>query len=73
MSLGSMPCLTFLVATPHPAGMLYFWNDGFDWHNPGVLICTSISRLRSIPTDTSLVSTNGKVNIRRETFPFYLG
>jgi len=70
MSLGSMPCLTSVVATPHPSGMLHFWNDGFDWHNPGVLISVSISRFRSMPTSTPLVSTSGKVNIKREHFPF---
>lgn len=70
MSLGSMPHLTSVVATPHPSGMLHFWNDGFGWHNPGVLISMNISRLRSMPTSTPPVSTSGKVNIRREPVLF---
>lgn len=65
-----MPRLTSVLATPHPSGMLHFWNDGFDWRNPGVLISMSISRLRSVPASTAPVSTSGKVNIRREPFPF---
>ena len=70
MSLGSMPCFTSVVATPHLSGMLHFWNDGFDWHNPGELISMSISRLRSMPTSAPPVSTSGKVSTRREPFPF---
>lgn len=35
-NLGSVPCLTPVVATPHPSEMLHFWNDDFDWHHPAV-------------------------------------
>lgn len=71
MSLGSVPCLTSVVATPHPSEMLHFWNDDFDWHHPVIFLFVSISRLRSVPTRTTPVSTSGKVNVRREHFPFY--
>lgn len=33
MSLGSVPCLTLVVAIPDPSEMLHFWNDEFDSHS----------------------------------------
>lgn len=71
MSLGSVPCLTSVVAIPHPSEMLHFWNNDFDWHHPVVFLFMSISRLRSVPKSTTPVSISGKVNVRMEHFPFY--
>lgn len=71
MSLGSVPCLTPVVAIPHLSEMLHFWKDDFDWHHPAVFLFMSISSLRSVPASTTPVSTSGRMNVRREHFPFY--
>lgn len=71
MSLGSVPCLTPVVATPHPSQMQHFWNDDLDWHHPAEFLFMSISMLRSMPTSTTPVSKSGKVTVRRKHFTFY--